>query len=82
MASKAISPWPLFMVAIAAIIVNLLATISSLNFWWSAFVLNRLFDLMLLYVAGCALYRIVRIRHKKKGAPMARPQSSEIFAAA
>jgi hypothetical protein len=53
-----------------------------LNFWWSAFVLNRLFDLMLLYVAGCALFRIVRMRQKKKGAACARPQSSEIFAAA
>ena len=82
MAARAITPWPLFAVAVAAIIVNLLATISSLNFWWSAFVLNRLFDLMLLYVAGCALFRIVRVRQKKKGALGARPQSSEFFAAA
>lgn len=81
-ASKAITPWPLFMVAIAAIMVNLLATISSLNFWWSAFALNRLFDLMLLYLAGCALFRIVRTRQKRKGAPSARPQSFEIFAPA
>ncbi len=44
--------------------------------------LNRLFDLMLLYVAGCALYRIVRMRHKKNGAPEARTQSSEMFAGA
>jgi nitrogen fixation/metabolism regulation signal transduction histidine kinase len=82
MSAAAVAPIPLFLIASAAIVVNLLATVSSLNFWWSAFALNRLFDLMLLYVAACALYRIVRTRHKNKGAPLARPQSSAIFAAA
>jgi hypothetical protein len=82
MGATATAPWPLFIVSLAAIAGNLLATIYSLNFWWSAFALNRLFDLMLLYVAGCALFRIVRMRQKKKGAACARPQSLEIFAAA
>lgn len=74
-------PRPLFLISAFAIALNALATVASLNLWWLAFALNRLFDLMLLYVAGCALYRIARTRLKRKGAPAARPQSSEIFAA-
>lgn len=81
MSVSAAAPLPLFVVSAAAIVINLLATVSSVSFWWSAFALNRLFDLMLLYVAGCALYRIVRMRHKKKGAPAARPRSSELLSA-
>jgi len=77
MAGSAVAPLPLFVVSAAAIVVNLLATVSSVNFWWSAFALNRLFDLMLLYIAGCALYRIVRLRQKQKGAPLARPLTSD-----
>jgi hypothetical protein len=61
---------------------HFLNAVIALDHWWSAFWMNRLFDLMLLYVAGCALFRILRTRQKKKGALGARPQSSEIFAAA
>lgn len=82
MSGAAAAPLPLFGVATAAIVVNLLATVSSVNFWWSAFALNRLFDLMLFYITGCALYRIYRLRQKQKGAPMARPQSPGLFASA
>jgi hypothetical protein len=82
MSGSAAAPAPLFGISAAAIILNLLATVSSMSFWWSAFALNRLFDLMLLYVAGCALYRIVRMRQKGKGALAARPGSTRSFAAA
>lgn len=75
-------PLPLFILSGLSVVIYLLTTLSGISYWWVAFASNRLFDLMLLYVAGCALFRIVRMRHKKKGAPLARPQSSEIFAAA
>lgn len=81
LSAASLLPKPLFLLSACAIVLNALATVASLDLWWSAFALNRLFDLMLAYVAGCALFRTMRMRHKKKGAPQARPQSSEIFAA-
>jgi hypothetical protein len=73
MSTRRLFPRPLFVLSVVAVGLNFLATLTSVNFWWSAFVLNRLFDLMLLYIAGCALFRIFRLRQKKKGALMARP---------
>jgi hypothetical protein len=73
---------PILVLLQCSLALHFLNAVIALDHWWSAFWMNRLFDLMLLYVAGCALYRIVRMRHKKRGAPAARPQSSEIFAAA
>lgn len=73
---------PILMLMGCSLLLHLVNAVLALNHWWSAFWMNRLFDLMLLYVAGCALFRIVRMRHKRKGAPTARPQSFEVFAAA
>ncbi|MDZ7627684.1 MAG: hypothetical protein U5J99_04645 [Parvularculaceae bacterium] len=75
-------PLPLFVLSGLSVVLYLLTTLSGISYWWVAFASNRLFDLMLLYIAGCALFRIVRMQHKKKGAPMARPQSSQLFAVA
>lgn len=73
---------PLLVLMYCSLALHLMNAVMALDHWWSAFWMNRLFDLMLLYVAGCALFRIVRIRHKKKCAPPARPQSSQIFSIA
>ncbi|HBS31008.1 MAG TPA: hypothetical protein DEA40_04600 [Parvularcula sp.] len=75
-------PLPLFLLSGLSVVLYLLTTLSGLSYWWIAFASNRLFDLMLLYIASCALFRILRLRQRKKGAPSARPQSLEIFAAA
>jgi hypothetical protein len=80
--SRSVVPIPLYVLSLLSIAINLAATVIDLSYWWSAFLLNRLFDLMLLYVAGCAIYRIVRMRYKQRGAPPAHPWTSEFFAAA
>jgi hypothetical protein len=73
---------PVLLLMACSFTLHVFNALIALDHWWSAFWMNRLFDLMLLYVAGCALYRIARLRHKRKGAPLARPQSSERFVAA
>ncbi len=80
--SQGVLPIPLLVLSFTSIVINLAATIVDLSYWWSAFLLNRLFDLMLFYIAGCAIFRLWRQRHKQKGAPLARPQSFELLAAA
>ena len=77
-----LTPLPLFFLCCGSLTLHLATTLFNFNYWWAAFWMNRLFELSLLYIAGCALFRIVRIRQKRKGAPAARPRSSEIFAAA
>jgi hypothetical protein len=74
-------PRPLLLICSLMLCLHMVSTLTALNYWWSAFWMNRLFDLALLYVAGCAVYRLVRLHHKRRGAPAARPRSSEIFAA-
>ncbi|MFN0024020.1 MAG: hypothetical protein ACKVS5_08975 [Parvularculaceae bacterium] len=73
---------PLLALMYCSLLLHLLNAVIEFDHWWSAFWMNRLFDLSLLYVAGCAIFGIFRLRRKQKGAPLARPQSSRLFAAA
>ncbi|OFW99748.1 MAG: hypothetical protein A3E78_07120 [Alphaproteobacteria bacterium RIFCSPHIGHO2_12_FULL_63_12] len=53
---------PLFAVNGASILFHLAATVSEMSFWWTAFVMNRLFEMSIAYLAGCAIFRIRRAK--------------------
>lgn len=73
---------PILILLYCSLALHLLNAVFALDHWWSAFWMNRVFDLLLIYIASCAIYRIRRLRHKKKGAPLARPQSSRLLLSA
>lgn len=64
---------PIFALSSLGLIAQFLFTLAMINYWWSAFFLNRLFDVVLIYVAGCAMFRIRKDLQRQKGAPTARP---------
>lgn len=66
---------PLFYVHVCFVGANLVATLARTNDWWLAFVLNRLFEAELVYILGCSAYRMRKLRKKKKGAPLERPDA-------
>jgi hypothetical protein len=70
-----LTPWPLFAVTCFTLLLHLVTTLIALDYWWVAFWTNRLFELALLYIAGCASFRMFRLRHTKRGAPPARPSA-------
>ena len=49
-----------------SILIHLATTIIIVNHWWTMFFLNRLFEMTILYVAGCAIFRIWRRRRIRK----------------
>lgn len=53
---------PLFALNALAILVYLAATIGDVNFWWTAFVINRLFELSIAYLLVSSAYRIRRMQ--------------------
>lgn len=59
---------PLFVFKCVALGLHLTLTLAHIGYWWNAFLLNRLFELSLLYLAGCAIYRLRTRRDKEKGA--------------
>lgn len=74
-------PKPLFVLTGLSLALLFLTTVAQLKFWWVAFTLNRLFEAALLYVMGCAIYRIWRRRHDAKGADRTPPNNFERLAA-
>jgi hypothetical protein len=58
-------PIPLAAICAATIVVYLASTISHVPYWWVAFLMNRLFELSLLYLIACALFRLIRLRMKR-----------------
>lgn len=61
-------PVPLFYIHVVLLIYAVYASVLGLNAWfWIAAFVNRLFDLALLYVAGCAIYRIRVLRRRAGG---------------
>lgn len=73
---------PLLLLMSCSLAVHVLNAVIALDHWWSAFWMNRLFDLSLFYIAACAIFRLRKARRRKKGAPTARPHSSLFFAPA
>lgn len=64
---------PLFYIQICFVGVNLSTTLSQTDDWWFAFASNRLFEIELLYILGCSVFRIGRLRRTKRGALLERP---------
>lgn len=60
-------PVPLFYVQVVTLCYYLYVAVLNLNTWfWIAAFINRLFDLELLYVAACAIYRIRALKRPRK----------------
>lgn len=67
-------PRPLFAVHVASVLYLLASTLTGFEFFWVALVVNRFFEAAILYVMGCAAYRIAgRRRREKKGALSSAP---------
>lgn len=60
---------PLCVILIVEIAFNLSAIALSIDAYWRLFVLNRLFELTLLYVMGCSIFRIRLRRAARRGSP-------------
>lgn len=73
---RAAFPAPLFFIHFISIIYYFLSTLTRIDDWWTAVIANRLFEIALAYVAGCAIFRIVKLRKKNMGAPAERPRRS------
>ena len=59
-------PVPLFFIQAALVCYYCYVTVFGLHNWfWIAAFVNRLFDLELLYVAGCAIYRIRAMKGRR-----------------
>ena len=61
-------PRPLFALHFSAILFQAAASVMGFDYYWVTVAINRYFELSLLYVSGCALFRIVgRRRWMKEG---------------
>jgi len=58
---------PLFYILFGFVFLNLASTLMNLSDWWLAFLFNRLFEIELLYIVSCSVYRMRKLRHIKKG---------------
>jgi hypothetical protein len=70
MAHRQIFPAALCAIHLAEIAFIAVALSAGLSTWWTLFALNRLFELTLLYLIGCSIFRLyLRSRHSKTQAP-------------
>lgn len=60
-------PVPLFLIHQLQVVFLLLATVADLQHYWIAMAINRMFELSLLYIIGCSIYRIRALRRKRRG---------------
>lgn len=62
-------PTPLFFIEVILLVYYACVAIFGVKTWfWISASINRLFDLELLYLAGCALYRIRALRRQRERA--------------
>jgi hypothetical protein len=66
MARIEIYPSVLCVIMLAEIAFTVMALSLSWHFYWIAFVMNRFFELTLLYIIGCAIFRIRVLRREEK----------------
>lgn len=60
-------PVPLFYIHAALVVYYVYVAALGVKSWfWIAAFVNRLFDLELIYVGGCALYRILALRRTRR----------------
>lgn len=50
----------------------LYTTLVATPYYWVAFITNRVFEISLLFVIGCSIYRIRALRRRRRDAPVAR----------
>ena len=62
MSRQEIFPSVLCCLMIADVVVIVFAAALSLSEYWTIFVLNRLFELMLVYIIGASIYRLRSLR--------------------
>ncbi len=58
-------PVPLFFVHAALVVYYLYATLVGVTPWWLAAFVNRVLELEVAYIIGCAIYRIWRLRRRR-----------------
>lgn len=64
MARFEIFPAVLCIVLLGSVLFTIFALVVSFHLYWTFFGLNRIFELMLLYMIGCCIFRM-RTRHQK-----------------
>lgn len=67
-------PRPLFALHVSGILFQAAGAFMSFDHFWVSLVLNRYFEASLIYVSGCALFRIHTRRKDRKGADASPPQ--------
>jgi predicted membrane channel-forming protein YqfA (hemolysin III family) len=66
---------PLFYIQMCFVGVNLITTLARTDDWWFAFASNRLFEIELVYILGCSVYRVRKLRKKQRSALAERPNA-------
>lgn len=66
MAQFEIYPAVLCIIMLCEIAFTVVAVSLSFQFFWIAFVLNRFFELTLIYVSGCSVFRLWVLRQEQK----------------
>jgi len=74
-AQRAVVALPLFYVHIACVFLYFMTTVLQITHWWMMAIANRLFEFEILYVSGCALFRITKLKAIKKGRANGAPES-------
>jgi hypothetical protein len=72
-ARRRLFPVPLFLIYEFEIAYYLYATLADTSYYWIAFTANRLFELSLIYIIGCSIYRIRALRRRGRGGTATRP---------
>jgi hypothetical protein len=64
---------PLYYVHLVCIVHYLVMTLVGADYWWIAMIANRMFELEVIYLIGCSVFRLRRRARRKKEAPTLRP---------
>lgn len=67
---------PLYYVHLACIVHYLVMTLVGADYWWIAMIANRMFELEIVYLIGCSIFRLRRRAKRMKRAPNLRPSSA------
>jgi hypothetical protein len=69
-------PRPLFALHVSAILFQAAGALMSLEHFWVSLAINRYFEVSLLYVSGCAIYRIYLHRKNRRSERSAQSQNA------
>jgi hypothetical protein len=79
MARGRLFPAPLFVLHAALVFYHVYARLVGSDIGWVGAFLNRAFEMALIYVGGCALFRILALRRRRDEPMGARPPSSDML---